>query len=74
MRVFSPQGQRGEGIGTKKGFQHIAAVKHVEPGQTENDERSGQQPMGKALDSVEALDDAIAPTGIDFDTSPKREE
>ena len=60
--------------GPISGAQHVAPVEHVEPGQRQDHEAGRGQPVGEAVDEVEAGDGLAAAAVLDADPAAQREE
>ena len=56
VSVFAECREGGKSILADHRKQDMAAIKHVQPGDPQNDEGSGHEPVGKSVDGTKAQD------------------
>jgi hypothetical protein len=74
VEIFRELRQRGKCIGANHRFDNVTAVKRVEAGQPQNDERDRRQPVAEPVDEIEPLYPLARWPFFDADAPPDGEE
>ena len=67
--VFAERGERRKGVLADHWKQDVASIKHVQPGDRQNDEGSGHKPVGEPVYGAKAQDCLTRRAGINLDAA-----